>query len=328
MDRRQYGLDFSSQEQERLALIRSLERVADRVVTAAGERLTYGRLLNVIELLERVSLLARDGVQAEISANWLGTRVTRRRSVSERTIRRWVADAKAVGLLETWERSHDFGGPNWNRFTIRMDRVRQLVAVTDRPAHEISWGADTGGHGRTRADIVSALGGHRVRPKKGQEKEKEEIPPPLPSPPSGNSPGESAEWVVVVEAIRSQGVTEAAKAVTAARANGCTPGHIRAVLQAYLDRLQSVPDGYGPGALKWRLQHASPALDAAAGWPPPRRSEQAARACVERQRSDLHHESELRRIVVAGRRAQAPEEQIRQRLRERLPEAVCIAAGW
>lgn len=136
-------LDFSSPQHEAMALIRMLRSVP--------LNMTRGRSEGIAELLERLIILTNDArefdgfVYCKAQVPAIGARILARTSRSERTVQRWTNDAKSLGLLEVEYRSQQYGGHNWNVYSINMRALRTLL--------------DSGRHGATRGDTMSGLGG-------------------------------------------------------------------------------------------------------------------------------------------------------------------------
>ncbi|MFM9962233.1 MAG: hypothetical protein ACKV2Q_13550 [Planctomycetaceae bacterium] len=138
----QYGLDFTSRQNELIALVSGLSRVP---LMIDGKRLSMGRVYGVIDLLKRLFCLVphgepigRDRVAVVAQVPYLGQRMTSFRCVAERTVRDWSRDARALGLVEVNYRSHELGGRHWNEWSVRLDVLRDL-----------------GGSGRQRAAMVA-----------------------------------------------------------------------------------------------------------------------------------------------------------------------------
>ena len=145
MDANQYTLDFTSRRNELIALTSGLSRVP---LVVGGKVLSAGRVYGVIDLVKRLICLSspaavidRDRLTVIAQVPYLGQRMESFRCVNERTIRRWALDARAIGVVEVNVRAHQFGNRNWNEWIVRFDRLREV-----------------GGHGRTWADTMPALG--------------------------------------------------------------------------------------------------------------------------------------------------------------------------
>lgn len=159
----QYSLDFSSRTNERCAIIGRLRGVC-------LPSMTMGRLEGVIELLQRLTVYCRDLPQADdepYSVQCLvadiGTGIKTRRHVSERTVRRWISDSIELGLLEVDYLSHQRGGSRWNVFTVNFAAIRGLISG----CQVVKSVAKLGGHGRTRADMMTAPGADTVSAPRG-----------------------------------------------------------------------------------------------------------------------------------------------------------------
>lgn len=147
-------LPFSAQVNERLAEIRSLDRVLGHMHPA--------RSRGVIELLERIVLLSQDGETSHARVSVLAARIQTMKSVNERTIRRWAQDAKELGVLCTDERSHRYGGHYPNVWKINRVRLQELLGRTGSANEGAGAGRTWGGHGAggmpaPGADVVPAL---------------------------------------------------------------------------------------------------------------------------------------------------------------------------
>lgn len=149
----QYVLDFSSRANDRCATLLGLRSARLPI------DITRGRVEGVIELLQRLVLLSKylpesigDAFECDVQVMAIAARIERRKSVSEKTVRRWTADAKMLGLLSVEYASQHYGGCRWNSYTVHFGRVLRLIAG-DAP----EW-PEAAGHGRTRPDIVSAPG--------------------------------------------------------------------------------------------------------------------------------------------------------------------------
>ena len=154
-------MDFTSRQSELIALAGGLSRspqwVGERIsgrnglaseFTEARTRcLSPGRIFGVIDLLKRVICLAAEthGERITVLAQvpYLAARMQGFRCVNERTVRNWIEDARALGVLDVEFRSHGYGSRNWNCFVVRRDRLAALVL---------------GGSGRKWAATDAALG--------------------------------------------------------------------------------------------------------------------------------------------------------------------------
>ncbi len=122
----QYVFDFSSRANDRCSKVLGLR--------SADLGMSIGRVEGIIELVQRLVLFCRyipEGisedvhVRAQVTA--LAARIERRRSVSERTVRNWVRDARMLGIISVQYTSHQRGGPQWNNYTVHFARVIELV---------------------------------------------------------------------------------------------------------------------------------------------------------------------------------------------------------
>ncbi len=157
----QFLLDFTSRANERCAKLLGLRSARLPV------DMTRGRVEGVIELLQRLALLCRDlpealtvpfAVDCQVMA--IAARIERRKTVSEKTIRNWTADAKLLGLLDVDYASQQYGGSRWNTYTVHFGRVVELLSVTHSasPKPQAQQTTNPGGNGRKRPVTVSALG--------------------------------------------------------------------------------------------------------------------------------------------------------------------------
>ena len=153
----QYTLDFTSELNLRLAKIAGLRDVR-------LEGLSRGRVDGVVDLLKRLTIMCRErfGELADpytvlCSVTGLGARLPRERIVSDRTIRRWVSDARELGLVSVDVRSHDCGGRNWNEYRVNFARVLELL----RPPVPSLGGPNPPGHDRGPNPDVVAQDGHQ-----------------------------------------------------------------------------------------------------------------------------------------------------------------------
>ncbi len=155
----QYVFDFTSRTNERCARLLQLRSVLTGM--------TAGRIGGVIELLQRLTVLASylpeslaEDYSVDACVAGISARIKTRAPVAERTVRRWTESAKELGLLSVRYMSQEYGGHKWNCYN---------GPFLDRAGHG-RFRADTGGHGRTKcpafgADKMSGLkGGQNVRP--------------------------------------------------------------------------------------------------------------------------------------------------------------------
>ena len=129
--RQQYGLDFTSRQNELIAMTSALYRVT---LFVNGKRLSMGRVYGVVDLLKRLLCLVPHGTPIEgdrlvvvAQVPYLAQRMTSFRCVAERTVRDWSRDARALGLVEVEYRSQALGGRHWNEWSIRLDALRELA---------------------------------------------------------------------------------------------------------------------------------------------------------------------------------------------------------
>ena len=186
-------------------------------------------------------------------------------------------DGKAVGV-----------GPEWidnylrcEGFAQAMEKVGWLKIKNDKitiPKFE----RHNGSSAKTRANAAKRQAKKRSQPSRTErdknvtrplaEKRREEnkTTPPFPPPPaSADHPPHVAKppcpvaWGGVVSELIDLGVFAPHPAVEAAQAAGASPEQVRAVL----DYARSVPDAYGPGAIRNRVMISRPGLDPGQGWP-------------------------------------------------------------
>lgn len=143
--REQQVLDFQSRTNELIALASGLARQPRvgqfRYVDEQGkecvreEVLSPGRIAGVVELITRIILLGDfcdDGSIAKtMQVTFIGTAIKSRPIRGEKTIRNWCRDAIAIGVLNVVYRSQIYGGTNWNRYELSVDRIRELVTDSD-----------------------------------------------------------------------------------------------------------------------------------------------------------------------------------------------------
>ena len=304
MHSQQYQIDFSSRTNDRCAMI---NRLRDTPLMIGGVILSHGRVNGVVELLQRLTVLAKYlpeeldesyGMEAQVVA--IAARIDRRRSVSERTVRNWTRDAVDLGLIRRDVISQQYGGHQWNRYVVFFDQVLSLASA---------------GNGRKRAETIS---GPRAETISGLGAENISAPdnvitreittPPHTDQPSSEPHTDRDPWEVVVSDLIGVGMSEdgARGAVRAATGRQLTHAAVGELTEQYRE-------------LKSRDTHVT------AGWlhrwisgrssPPSRTAEPV----VSQQRGDGMTRTEVaaaslrRRILVAGRRAGASIEQIEQR---------------
>jgi hypothetical protein len=164
----QYVLDFTSRANERCAKVLGLRSARLPV------DMTRGRLEGVIELVQRLALLCRDlpealaapfSVDCQVVA--IAARIERRKTVSEKTVRNWTADAKLLGLLHVDYASQQYGGSRWNTYTVDFAAVIALITSVGRPSQAVldqeperpgKAVPQVAGSGRKRAVTVTAPG--------------------------------------------------------------------------------------------------------------------------------------------------------------------------
>jgi hypothetical protein len=99
--------------------------------------LSPGRVRGVVELLQRLAVLARggDGTQIETRASLsrLAAGMHQHSRVSERTVRRWARDSIALGVLVRDIRSTRLGHHNFNDWLVPVSAIRELVEQGERP---------------------------------------------------------------------------------------------------------------------------------------------------------------------------------------------------
>ncbi len=147
--RQQYVMDFTSRQNELIAMTSALNRVS---LLVEGKRLSMGRVAGVIDLLKRLICLHPHGTPIDgdrmlvvAQVPYLAQRMTSFRCVAERTVRDWSRDARWLGLVEVDYRSQQLGGRHWNEWSVRLDVLRELA-----------------GSGRQRAAMVADLGSAMV----------------------------------------------------------------------------------------------------------------------------------------------------------------------
>lgn len=231
LDDKQQTIGFEHREREELALIRSL-------TTIHAADLTPRQLNGVRRLIETIYICstshlshARERVLAEKAVGG---------PVTERTVRNWVHDAKALGVLTTTPRP----GQASSAKHIEMDRIRELVRPPRR--QEIaSYRQETIS---CRQETISSL---RVSPLRDPDSR----PPPPPTP---ATTWQTAEAEVVKYLPRWQEPLRVAKGRVA-------PEYVLELVQFFA----SAGNCFGPGALYRRLQESHPGLPIVRGWPPP-----------------------------------------------------------
>jgi hypothetical protein len=119
----QLTLDFSSQLNERLAALRSL----DRALEARCPDWSPERISAVIELLQRIAICSQDFTRSRARVGTLAMGLSDRRRVSARTINRWTKDANHFGLLKLEVESRRFGGHRTNSWEIDWSVVRTIL---------------------------------------------------------------------------------------------------------------------------------------------------------------------------------------------------------
>ncbi len=149
----------------------------------------------------------------------------------------------------------------------------------------------------------------RVQPTapKGQPKEGR----PKKGPPPPKSDGDDGElWKSLVDDLKSLGVVAARKALESAQAGSAHPDDVAAVIEHY----QSNLGAWNPGALQYRVSHASPSLAGSDGWPPPEKTNQQ-RAENENRKSQIDAERAADRIVMLGRKSKKTDDEIKRELK-------------
>jgi hypothetical protein len=267
----QYLIDFSSRTNDRCAKLAALRELQLGI--------SPGRLNGVVELLQRLTVLARYlpeelsesyTVEAQVSA--IGSRIHARHSVSEKTVRNWTLTAVELGCLAVDYRSQKFGGRSWNVYHVNFARVLELlvagngrkwpVTVTAPRAESIS---DPGAE--TVTDPNSVLNkSYQSTALEQQQLEMLSMGVAMQLA-SRERPARVAvdSYDRLVDEYNALEVHGAAELLSRAA---------QRVGWEYLERLlrfyQSRNGAWGPGALRCRVQAANPGLPVEKGWPPPR----------------------------------------------------------
>lgn len=262
----QYVLPFEAARNELLAQIRFLR--------ACDLQLSPGRLEGVVQFLERLALLGNDlteraglvVVKAQIIA--IAARVESRRSVADRTVRNWRKDCEALGIVSTEINSQKWGRNEWNRFTIHVDRIRDIVRDRGVASKEA-------GNGRKWPATVSALGAETVAAP-GPEMVAALSTEVLQGSVLPTKQGQKFETVSRPDPTdaaldRLIAAYDACEVYGAAELLGRALPRVGAdYLEALLDVYRRNPGAWGAGALRNRVKHSQPGLDPSKGWPPPR----------------------------------------------------------
>lgn len=243
---------------------------------------------------------------------------------------------KSRGVISVHEHIYQHDGQSANSYRIDWDGVRALLGIT-RPGVTGEQGGVTGGQRSVTTEQGSVTTRH---PNKGNTLSyhsswpagrKEEVSPKA-EPRNqttettlahGWSPTDRSD---VLTALRNAGYdaqvatrlaheseTElglAAEAVLAICAEFSHPTNRQRFQKA--------------GAIGYRLRHGS--------WPVngvvPLHAAQSQQAKQDQKRMARESETVLREMIKACQREKVPDEEIRRRLREKLPESFCVAAGW
>jgi hypothetical protein len=231
MKAQQQNLDFNSPKDEAVAMIATLNR--PEFATQAG--ISLAALHGAVELLTRIVVLARyvpedrsQPIEVEAQVVALAARIERRKTVSERCIRKWRSTAeKKLGWLQVFETSHAYGGHQWNRWTIRMDQL---------PFQRRSEVIIPGGTGRNavpvRAEPSSALNREVIL-----EKRTHSLTPERSVQLTAADP-----WDVVVSALAGLGMCDAIGAVGLAQQRGLTHEVVSTFIARYVQLTAACPD--------------------------------------------------------------------------------------
>jgi hypothetical protein len=265
----QFLLDFTSRANERCAKLFGLRSAPLPI------EMTRGRVEGVIELLQRLTLLCRDlpealseaySVDCQVMA--IAARIERRKTVSEKTVRNWTADAKLLGLLTVEYSSQQYGGSRWNAYTIDFARLHQLLttrpnvapsvmgnpitvlpfvapalrdgAITESTSPEPT-PTDWAGSGRKRAVTVSAPGAVTASaPTNVFTNVKSDYSPPLvlvraQKPKTEQPVVVSDDFLVLIQELRALGMSSegARGAVAKAESRGLTHARIGELVEQY-----------------------------------------------------------------------------------------------
>lgn len=327
----QFLFDFTSRANERCAKAFGL-RSAPLPID-----MTRGRVEGVIELLQRLTLLCRDlpeelstafSVDCQVMA--IAARIERRKTVSEKTVRNWTADAKALGLILVDYASQQYGGSRWNTYTVLFGRVVELcqpggngrkrpVTVTDPGAVTASapnsvFTSESNKHsppllrtaGTRRGCIVVGDEAQRFRELAQARKSDQEVV--------------VSDFLEVdldfVQELASLGMSSdgARGAVAKAKSRGLTHAQIGELVELYRD--QSARDARMTAGwlYRWLTGQSAPPKPSGAAPKPPQAS------CGGRgdglSKQQVSRESLRAQIIRAARAAGASEDQIRQRCQQ------------
>jgi len=251
MDAHQQSLDFSSALNERLALVRGLRNVP--------HDLSRGRVDGVVELLERLLVLSRsvgDGQRVEVVAQVTGlaAKISSRRTVQERTVQRWTADAKELAYLTVEYTSHRRGGREWNRYVIHLGAIRAVVV----PGSVGVTRGDTGRHD------VGPRGRHDVGPRGRHDVGPSYVEKCNVTTSSQDADIVFATWEEVEEQVAALRPEKASVQVIVRRAkrNGLSADHALQLIEHFRSQAREGDRGL----LFWRLMNDGPRDDPAARW--------------------------------------------------------------
>lgn len=257
----QYNLDFTSRTNDRCSMLAMLRDIPMDV--------SPGRLSGVVELLQRLTVLARDlpeslhdsyAVVAQVTA--IAARIRERQSVTDRTVRNWTTDALDLGLLARVEyRSQMYGGRNWNIYHVSFAAVMSLLSA---------------GNGRKRAESISAPGAETISgpgaesisaPKRVKSKSQDRNAPRRRACESDHACDSQEEEVSrLIDLFKNSGVWSADDEIPAL-VDQCGVDYLKRLLAYY----EAHRDTYGPGALCLRLRRSRPLLAVEEAWPPTKR---------------------------------------------------------
>jgi len=193
-----------------------------------------------------------------------------------------TSDGNAVGVTPEWvdEFLHVEG------FAKSMEKFKWLKIKDDRVTVP-RFDRHNGQSAKTRANARKRQERHRkrngkvsrskrdssvTREEKRREEKKNKTTPPLTPPPARADlpphvalPPCPVAWGGVVSEMIELGVFAPHPAVDAAQAAGASPEQVLAVLEY----ARTIPDAYGPGAIRNRVLICRPGLDPGEGWPEP-----------------------------------------------------------
>ncbi len=300
-DDQQYVLPFTARRDELLAQVRML-RFVDLGVSP-------GKAEGAVEIIERLVLIGQsdlvevDGqVNSKAQVTALAAKISGRKTVDPRTVRNWRVTAEKLGLLETQMTSQQYGGRNWNTYTIRVDNIRQLAG---------------GGNGRKRAEMVSALRPEMISAPRAEtvsalyhcitQRTHTAKAPDTQATADTQPPGVDTRRQIsqgaVVCAFLDLGVGKATTLVAEALDRGCDTRSLLAIARWFERSQRRHPTRWDkPGTvLMLRLTAALPGLPAWKGWipgtPPPRHSRR--RHSADRVRAEREQQqAEARRLAA------------------------------